>query len=151
MEGNKWKYYSIAIWAAATAATLVYGYLHEEKEEEVKEEKLEMTEEMKDACNKLAERASQCFVMNPEDSLEVLQESLFSPSETVVAFDWDQTVKIMVGEGAAVKVAKVRGGEKSKLFIDKLRDEKFPIVLITAANPTESAAEAVIKEVQKVS
>lgn len=70
---------------------------------------------------------SQCFILNPESSLQALEKILKPDShvETILAFDFDQTLKVLVpGENPGMKKLQVRGAQSSidSLFSKKIKN-----------------------------
>eukprot|EP01091_Cochliopodium_minus_P012301 TRINITY_DN3697_c0_g1_i1.p1 TRINITY_DN3697_c0_g1~~TRINITY_DN3697_c0_g1_i1.p1 ORF type:complete len:387 (+),score=107.39 TRINITY_DN3697_c0_g1_i1:60-1220(+) len=110
---------------------------------------IELSEEQKILCQKFLDSSSHCIAMDPLSSIDSISSSLLSPEETVVAFDFDQTLKMAPKKGINEK-ATIRGGDGTKEFMDRLLKENYPTIIITAATPNEQATETLRKEVVKI-
>ena len=86
-----------------------------------------LSEEEKNFCQKFIDSSSSCFAMDPSSSLQVISNSLMDAKDTVIAFDFDQTLKMAPKKGIN-EIASIRGGEETKKFLDQLIQQNYPIL-----------------------
>eukprot|EP00808_Paulinella_micropora_P004892 g27156.t1 len=106
-------------------------------------------EEMKTFMTEHLAIKSRCRVLPHDASLaDILPKQPLDPNTVMVGFDFDQTVTYVDRSKSkdGKKILAIRGGEKSKDCLLKLKESKIPMCLITAQPPTRKTLKSLRNE-----